>query len=41
MLLANCFAWPLPQTVTKEQVDRDSADQVKAAVSENPPPTTT
>jgi uncharacterized membrane protein len=26
--------------VTKEQVDRDSADQVKAAVSENPPPTT-
>jgi uncharacterized membrane protein len=27
-------------TVTKEQVDRDSADQVKAAVSENPPPTT-
>ena len=22
--------------VTKEQVDRDSADQVKAAVSENP-----
>ena len=27
--------------VTKEQVDRDSADQVKAAVSENPPPTTT
>ena len=27
--------------VTKEQVDRDSADQVKATVSENPPPTTT
>ena len=27
--------------VTKEQVDKDSADQVKAAVSENPPPTTT
>jgi uncharacterized membrane protein len=26
--------------VTKEQVDRDSADEVKAAVSENPPPTT-
>ena len=26
--------------VTKEKVDRDSADQVKAAVSENPPPTT-
>src|SRR4249920_1511674 len=25
--------------VTKEQVDRDSADQVKAAVSENPPTT--
>jgi uncharacterized membrane protein len=27
--------------VTKEQVDRDSADQVKAAASENPPPPTT
>ena len=26
--------------VTKEQVDRDSADQVKASVSENPPTTT-
>ena len=26
--------------VTKEQVDKDSADQVKAAVSENPPSTT-
>ena len=26
--------------VTKEKVDRDSADQVKAAVSENPPPPT-
>ena len=26
--------------VTKEQVDRDSADQVKASVSENPPPPT-
>jgi uncharacterized membrane protein len=25
--------------VTKEQVDKDSADKVKAAVSENPPPT--
>ena len=25
--------------VTKEQVDKDSADQVKAAVSDNPPPT--
>ena len=28
-------------TITKEQVDRDSADQVKAAASENPPPPTT
>jgi uncharacterized membrane protein len=32
-------ALPNASKVTKEKVDRDSANQVKAAVGENPPPT--